>query len=119
RSPRSATNVRTTNDQPSVPLGVVAGCGVMLETLYRSSLAAHEPPQESSEESSPQPRNHYSGQALLPHRGSGHIVPSAGLCAALLGNRISAAQAGEKQHRPAHVPQTRCGIGGEDQEVAL
>ena len=47
------------------------------------------------------------------------LVPSAGLRASFLGNRISATQAHKEQHRPAHVSQARCGIGGADQETAL
>jgi hypothetical protein len=97
---------------------------VVLETAIQEyGSVLHEPPQESVEErleeSAAQRRSHYSGQALFPHRRSRQLVPPARLRAALLGNGISAAPAGEKQHRAAHVPQARRRIRGADQEAAL
>src|SRR5208282_818531 len=101
--------------------GGCRGARLVLETrIQQYGNGLHEqPPQESTEESSPQRRGHHPRQALFPHRRSCQPVPIARLRPSVLGNRISAAQAGKKQHWAAHVSQTRCGVGSAHQETAL
>src|ERR1035437_412982 len=72
------------------PIRTFGGCPaarLVLETRIREwGNGLHEPSQESVEESGPQRRSHYSGQALFPDRRSRRLVPSARLRTPLLGN---------------------------------
>src|SRR5215813_5898128 len=53
-------------------------------------------------------RNPDSRKALLSYRRSRPSLPVAGLRVAILGNRVSSAQASQEQHWPAHVSAQRC-----------
>ena len=58
-------------------------------------------------------------QAVFPDRRSCETVQASGVRAALLGERVPAVEAGEEQHRPAHVPAARRRERAAHQEAAV